>query len=54
MPCLHTTIQPINTSRQVVKSGDKPHFMGFDMTWLFDILMIGDYAEGKWDTYKHI
>ncbi len=42
-----TTTQPITPSPQVVKSGDKPHFMGFDMTWLFDILKIGDYAEGK-------
>lgn len=34
----------------MVKSGDKPHFMRFDLTWFFDLLKIGDYAEGKWTT----
>lgn len=42
---LHKT--PQKRLLQVVKSGDKPHFMRFDLTWFFDLLKIGDYAEGK-------
>lgn len=38
--------KPTNQQQQVVKSGDKPHFMHFDLTWFFDLLKIGDYAEG--------
>lgn len=36
-----------HTHTQVVKSGDKPHFMRFDLTWFFDLLKIGEYAEGE-------